>query len=88
MEGANSNESKIEVGCNLRGFSEETLRNLFHMIRNLREYERTDTIEFSREFGRYHALVLASKEAQSRANNKEVGSAGKVKGAVKGKGTS
>src|SRR5271157_3612833 len=53
MEGANSDDTILDIGFNIKAFPDPVLREMFQMARCKREHKRTDHIGFARKF-EYH----------------------------------
>lgn len=60
IEGHNHRGSQINIGQNIRNYSQEFLLNSFHMCRCCREFERTDDINYSKGFDHFRKKALSS----------------------------
>lgn len=64
LEGENRVDGEVTGGCNLSGFSQTLLVDVFRMVRCYREFERTGGLEHSRHFQyfRTRAVFIYERE--------------------------
>lgn len=59
LEGKNNADSEVATGLNIPGYSADLLQSIFHMARCWRNFQLTEKVEFSKEFGSFRKKVIS-----------------------------
>ena len=66
IEGANSDDTTLDVGFNIQDFPDPLLREMFQMARCKREHKRTDDIQFARKFEHHRSQLVGLWDSVNR----------------------